>query len=49
VMPEINPDPEDVKIRRLRRLHRFRRLGGRKVRQSSALKKLATNCDLILC
>ena len=34
----IKPDPEDVKIRRLRRLHRFRMLGGKTGHQSLAQK-----------
>jgi hypothetical protein len=34
----IKPDPEGVEIRRLRRLHRFRMLGGKTGHQSLAQK-----------
>jgi len=34
----IKPDPEGVEIRRLRRLHRFRMLGGKTGHQSLARK-----------
>jgi len=46
--PPINPNPEDVKIRRLRRLHRFKSLEAKPCIKGLH-RKVVTNGNLTLC